>query len=135
MNSLPNPPVETIIYDNEWLYVCLASFPMTKGHTVIVWKNDVPDLHDLTDSEYDYLMEIVDVARDVLLYVLNVEKVYLLYMDEVKQVHWHLVPRYNEEGFNVFAHNPIETKDFSLTPALQNAFTERLQTRQLTFPA
>ena len=134
MSSLPNPPAESIIYDNDWLYVCLASFPLTKGHTVCVWKKDTPDLHDLSDQEYDYLMEIVDVTRDALLKVLSVEKVYLMYMDEAKQVHWHLVPRYNEEGFNVFAHEPKETHDFSLAAPIQNAFSERLHARQINLP-
>ncbi len=131
MSSLPKPPIESIIYDNEWLYVASALFPITKGHTVVVWKKDLPDLHDLSDSEYDYLMEIVDIARDALLKTLNVEKVYLMYMDEIKQVHWHLVPRYNEQGFNVFSHEPKETNDFSLAPELKKAFWERLETREI----
>lgn len=134
LSSLPIPPRESIIYDNRWLYVCLASFPITKGHTVVVWKKDVSDLHDLSEREYNYLMEIVDVTRDALLQALGVEKVYLVYMDEVKHVHWHLVPRYNEEGFNVFAHEPKEASDFSLAPALQKTFTERLDTEQIHLP-
>jgi len=134
MSALPEPPPESIIYDNELLYVCMASFPITKGHVVVVWKKNTPDLHDLSDQEYDYMMEIVDVTRDALLRTLNVEKVYLLYMDEVKQVHWHLVPRYNEEGFNIFAHNPTKTEDFSLASTLKEAFIERLQNRQINLP-
>lgn len=122
MLSLPEPPAESIIYDNEWLYVCLALFPITKGHTVVVWKKNYPDLHNLSDSEYGYLMEIVDITRDTLLKVLNLEKVYLIYMDEVRQVHWHLVPRYNEQGFNVFTHEPQKIDDFSLAPELQKVF-------------
>jgi diadenosine tetraphosphate (Ap4A) HIT family hydrolase len=134
MSKLPNPPLESIICDNEWLYVCLALFPITKGHTVVVWKKDLPDLHDLSDSEYDYLMEIVDITRDVLLKTLNLEKVYLVYMDEIKQVHWHLVPRYNEQGFDIFSHEPKETQDFSLIPELKKVFFERLQTREIKLP-
>jgi diadenosine tetraphosphate (Ap4A) HIT family hydrolase len=134
MSPFTKPALESTIYENEWLYVCLASFPITKGHTVVVWKKDVPDLHNLSDSEHDYLMEIVDIARDMLLKTLNVEKVYLIYMDEIKQVHWHLVPRYDEQGFNIFAHEPKETNDFSLVPELQKAFLERLQTREIKFP-
>ncbi|MEK7669266.1 MAG: HIT family protein [Patescibacteria group bacterium] len=134
MSSLPKPPPKSIIYDNEWLYVCLALFPITKGHVVVVWKKDMPDLHDLSDSEYDYLMEIVDIARDALLKTLNLEKVYLMYMDEVKQVHWHLVPRYNEQGFDVFSHEPKETHDFSLVSEVQKAFLERLQIREIKLP-
>lgn len=133
-NPLPEAPQESIIYEDQWLYVCLALYPITKGHTVVVWKQHAPDLHVLADAEYDYLMEIMDVTRDTLLKVFNVEKVYLMYMDEAKQVHWHLVPRYNEQGFNIFAHEPKKTDDFAFAPTLREAFLERLQTRYIRLP-
>ena len=132
---LPEPPKESIFYDDPWLYVCLAFEPITKGHTIVVWKHPTPDIKMLTDDEYDYLMEIMDIARDALLNVLAVEKVYLIYMDEAKQVHWHLVPRYNEQGFNIFAHEPKRTNDFLLAPILQAAFLERRKTRNIRLPS
>jgi diadenosine tetraphosphate (Ap4A) HIT family hydrolase len=52
---------------------------------------------------------------------LGVEKVYLMYLDEVKHVHWHLVPRYEERGFNILLHSPAETKDFSLAKDIKLA--------------
>lgn len=133
-NPLPEAPRESIIYEDEWLYVCLALYPITKGHTVVIWKNRIQDLRILSDSEYDYLMEILDIARDALLLALDVEKVYLIYMDEAKQVHWHLVPRYDEQGFNVLLHSPKKTNDFHLAPALRDAFLGRYQTRNIRTP-
>lgn len=124
MSSLPTPPTESIVFEDSRLYVCLASFPLSKGHTVIVWKSAVPDLHQLTHEEYEYLMDIVSITREALLSVCNVEKVYLLYMDEARQVHWHLVPRYDEQGVNVLNHHPQETTDFSLAEALRSAIHE-----------
>jgi len=35
-------------------------------------------------------------------------------MDEANHVHWHLLPRYNEKGYDVFKHKPSKIKDFSL---------------------
>lgn len=112
--NLPEPSKESIIYEDEKLYVCLAKFPITRGHIIIVWKEDKEDIHLLTRIEYLYLMDKVEEFRNKQLEVLGVEKVYLLYMDEAKQVHWHLVPRYDEEGFNIFSHNPKEETDYSL---------------------
>jgi diadenosine tetraphosphate (Ap4A) HIT family hydrolase len=132
--GFPTPPDESLIYEDQWLYVCLALYPLTKGHTVIVWKPAAADLRLLSDTEYDYLMDIMDSTRDALLEVLKVEKVYLLYMDELKQVHGHLVPRYNERGFDVFVHEPQKTDDFSLTLALQEAFSRRQRTRAMQIP-
>lgn len=132
-NNLPNPPADSIVFENSKLYVCSALYPITEGHIVVVWKKDTEDIHDLNDEEYDFLMSVVDVARDAQLKILNVEKVYLLYMDEVKHVHWHLVPRYNEKGFNMFSHNPERANNFPLVVELKNAFTKRFVERFRVF--
>ncbi|MBI5817094.1 MAG: HIT family protein [Candidatus Yonathbacteria bacterium] len=128
-NVLPIPPSESIVFENDRLYVCSALYPITNGHIIVVWKKDAKDIHDLSDEEYDFLMSVVDITRDAQLKILNVEKVYLLYMDEVKHVHWHLVPRYDEKGFNLFSHNPEKANDFSLAQQLKRAFTERFEER------
>lgn len=111
----------SLIYEDAKLYVCLANFPIAKGHTMVVWKDRVSDLHLLGREEYEYLMDRVDEVRDALLKALGVEKVYLIYMDEAKHVHWHLIPRYNEKGFNVLMHEPGELTDFSLAETIRNA--------------
>jgi diadenosine tetraphosphate (Ap4A) HIT family hydrolase len=118
---LPTPPAESYIFEDEKLYICLASFPLTKGHVIVAWKDDVSDLHLLNRDDYEHLMQAVDVARNALMESLGVEKVYLMYLDEVKHVHWHLVPRYEERGFNILLHSPAETKDFSLAKDIKLA--------------
>lgn len=122
MERLPIPPREAIFFEDEQLYVCLASYPLTTGHVVVAWKRDVEDLHLLSRAEYEHLMDIVDIARNALIKLLNIEKVYLMYLDEVKQVHWHLIPRYDEKGFNMLLHDAKKTTDFSLAPLLKAAF-------------
>lgn len=119
MQRFPKPKPKAIIYDDEKLYVCLATHPITRGHTVIVWKKDIKDLHFLTGRDYDYLMDTVNAVRNAMLKALKVKKVYLIYMDEAKHVHWHLVPRYNEEGYDVFSHKPKILKDFSLVEKIK----------------
>lgn len=120
MNSLPKPKIEAIFYEDKYLYACLANFPITRGHVVIVWKEDITDLNLLPEKQYLHLMKKVDEVRNAMLKAFKIEKVYLLYMDEAKHVHWHLVPRYNEEGFNVFLHNPKVLDDFSPADDLKN---------------
>jgi len=114
MARLPKPKAGSIIYEDKLLYVCLASSPIVKGHTVVVWKKEIADLHLMSGRDYDYLMDTVNAARNALIKTLRVKKVYLIYMDEAKHVHWHLVPRYNEKGYDVFLHKPGKLKDFSL---------------------
>lgn len=119
MSALPKPPKESIIYEDEHLYVCLAKYSIANGHVVIVWKKEVPDLHLLPDRDYDYLMDTVFAARNALLRTLKLKKVYLIYMDEANHVHWHLVPRYKERGFDLFQHKPRVLKNFSLAKKIK----------------
>ena len=104
--SLQKPDKRTIIFEDDKLYVCLASLPITAGHTIVAWKDNVKDLNMLNKSDYEHLMEAVDTTRGIMQKVLDVEKVYLLYMDEAQHVHWQLVPRYKDEGVNLIAHKP-----------------------------
>lgn len=119
MDQLPPPAEGSIIYEDENLYACLASFPITEGHSIVAWKKEVADLKLLPDRDYDYLMDTVFAVRNALLKTLGVKKVYLVYMDETKHVHWHLIPRYDKEGFDVFFHKPEETTNFSLAPKIK----------------
>ena len=116
---LPVPPAEAIIYEDDKLYACLASHPITRGHSVVVWKHGVADLHLLSDEDYSHLMSIVDRVRNALLAVLKIEKAYLMYLDEINHVHWHIVPRYKEKGFNVLSHDPSFLDDYTLGPVLK----------------
>ena len=118
-NNLPKPNAKSIIYNDEKLYVCLAKNPITEGHVVIVWKKDVPDLYLLPNRDYDYLMDTVFAVRNAILKTLKIKKVYLVYMDEANHVHWHLIPRYKEKGFDVFEHSPKFLKDFSLAKKIK----------------
>jgi len=119
MGKLPRPPKGSIIYNDQHLYVCLAKNPITEGHIVIVWKKEFSDLSLLPDRDYDYLMDTVFAVRNALLKTLKIKKVYLIYMDEANHVHWHLVPRYKEQGFDLFQNKPKILKDFSLAKKIK----------------
>jgi diadenosine tetraphosphate (Ap4A) HIT family hydrolase len=119
-DKLPKPHKDSMIYEDRKLYACLASHPKTRGHSIVAWKKNVPDLRYLSDSDYDYLMDKVDQVRDALIKTLKIKKVYLVYLDEVKHVHWHLIPRYNERGYDVLAHKPKKLKNFSLAKKIKN---------------
>lgn len=133
MNKLPKAPKNSIIYEDRRVYVCFALYPLTKGHTIVAWKNSVKDIHDLSCEQYDYLMTIVDITRDALLKALKIKKVYMLYMDEIKHVHWHLVPRFNEKGINVLEHSPKRAKSFPLASELKKEFSKILEKHKKDF--
>lgn len=115
----PKPEPNSVIYEDDKLYACLASQPLAKGHVIVAWKECIKDLHLLPKGDYEYLMDRVSDVRNALIEALGVEKVYLLYMDEAKHVHWHLVPRWNKEGFDMLCHEPAKTADFSLAKPIK----------------
>ena len=116
---LPKPFKSAIIYQDKKLYACLANYPIVDGHTVVVWKKPVTDLHLLNKKDYLYLMDKVDKIRTAMMKTLKVKKVYLVYMDETKHVHWHLIPRYGQKGFDIFKNQVLAMKDFSLVHKIQ----------------
>ncbi len=110
---------KSIIYEDEILYVFLAKNPIATGHVVVALKQNVSDLSKLPDRDYDYLMDTVFATRNAMLKTLKVKKVYLVYMDEAKHVHWHLIPRYKEKGFDAFKNRAAAVKDFSLADRIK----------------
>ena len=110
----PHPHPGAVFYRDAKLYATLANYPITKGHVVVVWNKKVPDLHLLKKNDYEYLMDLVDAVRNAMLKTLKIKKVYLVYMDEAKHVHWHLIPRYNQKGFNILTEKPQRLTDVSL---------------------
>lgn len=118
-NDLPEPIDGAVFYEDDKLYACLANYPKAKGHSVVVWKDSVDDLHYLSEDQYEYLMDKVEEVRDALLETLGIEKVYLVYMDESNHVHWHLIPRFNEKGYNVLEHEPSELEDVGLADEIK----------------
>lgn len=120
MELLLPPGKGSVFYEDKKVIAHLASFPITKGHAIVVWKELVPDLHLLGPHEYMHLMEVVENVRNALLKVCKVEKAYLMYLDETKHVHWHIIPRYNEQGYTLLAHQPKQINDFSLAQEIEN---------------
>lgn len=119
MDKLLEPEKEAIFYEDDKIYACLADYPITKGHSIVVWKKPITDLHLLSEEEYEYLMDKVDQIRNILMKVLKVDKVYLMYMDEIKHVHWHLIPRYNLMGFNLLRHKPKKITSYKLAKKIK----------------
>src|SRR3989344_7626873 len=119
MENLLKAPKKSIIYEDQILYVFLAKQPVAQGHTIVAFKQDISDLSKLPERDYDYLMDTVFAVRNALMETLKTKKVYLVYMDETKHVHWHLIPRYKQKGFDAFKNKPAAIKDFSLVHKIQ----------------
>lgn len=120
------PPKNSIVFNSELTYAALASYPLSKGHTLVVWKKPVSDLSKLNAEEYAYLMLVVDKVRNILMRVFKVDKVYLMYMDEIKHVHWHLIPRYHKKGIASLNVEPEKIKTYPFVDKLKRALQEKI---------
>lgn len=124
MNLINETPKDSIIFENDKVIVALAFEPLTKGHCVVIWKSGEKDINILNTKNYEYLMDIVNLTRNTLKKFYMVEKVYLMYLDECNWVHWHLIPRYDEEGFNVLNHKPVRIDNFQDVEKLSDIFKD-----------
>lgn len=122
MNLVEDTPKDSIFFEDSKVIVALAYMPITKGHCVVIWKGGEGDINKLSTEDYEYLIDVVDVTRDTLREIYNLEKVYLMYLDETKWVHWHLVPRYDEKGFNLLVHKPDRIDSFEDVEELSSIF-------------
>jgi len=124
MTEFPEPQEGSVFYEDEKVYACLAFNPIVKGHTIVVWREDVEDLNDLNLEDVLYLMSIVCRVRQALLKVYNTDKVYVCYLDEARHVHFHLLPREKggETGFRLLLrpHGELIDKDLFVVPKLRS---------------
>jgi diadenosine tetraphosphate (Ap4A) HIT family hydrolase len=97
MGDLPEPKEGAVFWEKEDFYACLANEPKVRGHSILVWRNQVEDLTLLDDEEYLKLMEALETVQEALEDFYNTDKVYLAYIDETRHVHWHLIPSKNDE--------------------------------------
>ncbi|MDP2641625.1 MAG: HIT family protein [Candidatus Yanofskybacteria bacterium] len=121
MSTFPDPKPGSVFYNNDRVYACLAFAPKAEGHTVVVWKSEVPDINGLSEEEYAHLMAVVFRIRSVLMKAYETDKVYMAYLDEARHVHWHLFPRASggEMGFSLLNQPSGELTDLSRIPQLQ----------------
>ena len=122
----PQPRKNAIIFEDDELYACLASFPLVKGHCIVVWKKNVTDLHLLSRKEYEHLMDAVDDLRTALLKTLKIKKVYLMYLDEAQHVHWHLIPRHAQKGYTILLHTPSKLWSCTLVTKIRKNLSSLL---------
>lgn len=100
----------SVLVETERVIAFLDIDPVTPGHALVVPKEHLPDLADLTD---DLAGEVMAIARRVAAALrrsgLRCDGVNLFYADgeaafqEVFHAHLHVFPRYPDDGFHIRA--------------------------------
>jgi len=96
------------IYENEKVLAFLDINPISRGHLLIIPKKHFENIYEIKDS---YLKEIINIAKIIaesLKKSLNATGVNILHasgkdaQQSVFHFHIHLVPRYKNDGLNVW---------------------------------
>src|SRR5699024_1603796 len=99
-----------IVYEDD---VCIAftdAGPLSKGHTLVIPRNPVPDIYDLDEETGAHIMKVVSkIANDIKDAFgpagLNVVQNNGEYASQtVFHLHFHVIPRYEDE-YDGFSYN------------------------------
>lgn len=80
------------IYEDDKTYAFLDIHPETKGHTLVVPKNEVDKIYDLPDEDYQALMNTVKKLSKHLENKLGARTLWKVVGTDVPHAHVHLMP-------------------------------------------
>ncbi len=82
-----------IIYQDERVLVMLDEDDVIKGHTLVVWKEHVENIGDLSNRQFQYFSKILHSTEVALLKLLAVDKSVILKSGGfVSHFHFHIYP-------------------------------------------
>ena len=80
------------IYEDDKTIAFLDIHPETKGHTLVIPKNEVDKIYDLPDEDYEALMSTVKKLSKHMEEVLGVRTLWKVVGTDVPHAHVHLEP-------------------------------------------
>ncbi|MBR2803129.1 HIT domain-containing protein [Candidatus Saccharibacteria bacterium] len=80
------------IYEDDKTYAFLDIHPESKGHTLVVPKNEVDKIYDLEDEDYQALMSTVKKLSKHMEQILNARILWKVVGTDVPHAHVHLMP-------------------------------------------
>lgn len=97
------------IYENDSVLAFLDVLPMSPGHTIVVPKNHVADVEEVSFEQFSEMTRAVKIIGEAMMKGLGVEG-YSVFLDNksaanqhVPHVHFHIVPRKEGDGFERWA--------------------------------
>lgn len=79
-------------------YLVLEDYQYYKGYCIFISKKHVHELHELEDERYMYLREMAVIAECIFDVFKPVKLNYELLGNNEKHLHWHIIPRYNDDS-------------------------------------
>ncbi|MHA6260730.1 HIT family protein [Sporosarcina sp. CAU 1771] len=107
----------TKIYEDDHVYAFMDIMPVTKGHVLLIPKNHVENVYDLTPEVAGHLFSVAPLIANALKAELNPKGMNLLQNNgsfagqTVFHFHLHFVPRFDDsDGFSLSGWNPKTTE-------------------------
>jgi len=106
------------LYENDNVFVFLDINPYTRGHTLVIPKKHYQDIFDIPDKELEILIKevkkVAELQRDKLkVKDINIfQRNGLLAGQEVDHIHFHVVPRYENDEVEMLPRGQYTGKDF-----------------------
>jgi diadenosine tetraphosphate (Ap4A) HIT family hydrolase len=114
----------TLIWENSQLRVIDATDALYPGFTRVIWQTHVREMTDLVEHDRDTVMRAVWTVESVMRQCLRPDKVNLASLGNmVAHVHWHIIPRFQEDAH--FPDAVWATKKRDATPQPSSADIDR----------
>lgn len=98
-----------ILYEDDDVIAFLDAFPISKGHTLVVPKEKVENIYDLSEESGTHVMKAISKVARALRETYHPDGLNVLQNNgtfasqSVFHIHFHLIPRYKDEhdGFGI----------------------------------
>ena len=95
------------VYENERVFAFLDIHPVNGYHTLVIPKEHYVNIFDIPESELVAVMQVVKELVDLYNKKLGIKNVQIINssgkeaQQDVFHIHFHIVPRYKQDGQNV----------------------------------
>jgi len=109
------------VMENEDCYAFLDIFPANPGHTLVVPKNHVKDIHEADASTYSHVAAMAKEVADLLANKLGPDGTTIFQMSReagwqtVFHLHMHVIPRWSDDNLH---------KPWDIAPASEESLAE-----------
>lgn len=104
------------IYEDEVVKVFLDINPNTNGHCLVIPKKHIVTIDEVDNELMNHILMVIKKIHSLLKEKLNVEGLTIVQNNdlgqEVKHLHFHLIPRYKDDGWKM-SYNQNIIKDIA----------------------
>ena len=115
------------VYETETVLAFLDINPVHKGHTLVIPKKPIKDIHTLSDIAAGDLMRAIVVVADAVKKATGAPGINIISNNgseagqEVFHLHFHIIPRFNKTEFGRLPHTKYESDEEQVKIAQQIA--------------